>query len=72
MNHVETHNILTSRQLGFWSGHSCESQLIITAEDLLSSADKDKRIDMSILDFSKALDMEPHARLMGELESYGI
>ena len=72
MNHVETHNILTSRQHRFRSGHSCESQLIITAEDLLSSADKGKRIDMSILDFSKAFAMVPHARLMGKLELYGI
>ena len=72
MNHVETHNILTNRQQGFRSVHSCKSQLIITAEDLLSSADKGKRIDMSILDFSKAFDMLPHARLMGKLEPYGI
>ena len=65
MNHVETHIILTSRQHGFRSGHSGESQLIIMAEDLLSSADKGKGIDMSILDFSEAFDMVPHARLMG-------
>ena len=51
---------------------SCESQLIITAEGLLSSADKGKRIDLEIFNFSKAFDMVPHARLMGRLEANGI
>ena len=54
------------------SGHSCESQLIITMNDILSMYDQRKQIDMVILDFSKAFDTVPHNKLLLKLENYGI
>ena len=36
-DHVEDHKILTNLQHGFQSGRSCETQLITTTHDLLSS-----------------------------------
>ena len=34
MKHLEDQNILSDRQFGFRSNHSCESQLFITINDI--------------------------------------
>ena len=44
-------------------GRSCETQLITTTHDLLSSFNSKSQIDVAILDFSKAFDTVPHAGL---------
>ena len=41
-------------------------------QDLLQTKDKKIETDVVILDFSKAFDMVPHDRLLGELEFLGI
>ena len=40
LNHLEQHNILTPLQNGFRSGHSCETQLITTTNDIMKTFDK--------------------------------
>ena len=70
--HLEQHKILTSLQHGFRSGHSCESQLVITMHDLMQSFDRRLQTDMIILDFSKAFDTVPHQKLLYKLGNYGI
>ena len=72
LNHLDKHHILTSLQHGFRSGHSCESQLIITMEDIMRRYDQKKQIDLVILDFSKAFDTVPHRKLLHKLNNYGI
>ena len=34
MHHLDSHNILLDTQFGFRSHHSCESQLLLTIDDL--------------------------------------
>ena len=69
LDHVEDHKIVTNLQHGFRSGKSCETQLITTTYDLLSSF---IQINVAILDFLKAFDTVPHAGLLGKLKHYGI
>jgi hypothetical protein len=72
LTHLEKYNFLTSLNHGFKSGYSCDTQLIVTLNDLLQSYDQNKQTGVVILDFSKAFDTVPHDKLMYKLEKYGI
>ena len=72
MDHYNQHHILTEAQHGFRPGRSCETQLIITAQDLTKSIDDREQVDAIVLDFSKAFDRVPHQRLLRKLDHYGI
>ena len=69
MTHFTKNKILTSVQHGFRAEHSCESQLLLTTEDLVQNYDL---TDLIVLDFSKAFDVVPHQRLLHKLGHYGI
>jgi hypothetical protein len=45
---------------GFREKRSCETQLIITVEEISRYLDNKQQVDMLILDFSKAFDTVPH------------
>ena len=72
MNHLDHHDILCPEQHGFRKGHSCESQLISTIQDLTSTADNNYQTDMIIMDFEKAFDKVSHRRLLAKTHDYGI
>lgn len=72
MGHADTHNILHSYQHGFRKAHSCETQLLISIEELNRNLDVQKQTDVLILDFAKAFDTVPHKRLLYKMEFYGI
>ena len=67
LRHFDDANIILDKQHGFRNG-----QLITTVNDMLASADVGNRVDIAILDFSKAFDMVSHRRLMSKLNHYGI
>ena len=71
-NHLEEHDILSPLQHGFRRRHSCETQLVITVDDITKEYDKGHQVDMCILDFSKAFDTVPHDKLLHKLDNYGI
>ena len=59
-NHLETNNILCSNQFGFRTGHSCESQLLLTIDDFARVLINKHQVDIGILDLSKEFDKVPH------------
>ena len=72
MDHVDFHKILNHFQHGFRTGHSCETQLINTTEDLAKGLNNRQQLDLLILDFSEAFDVVGHKRLLRKLFYYGI
>ena len=72
MFHLEKYQILTDCQHGFRKNRGCDTQLLITVDDIAKSIEKGKLIDAVLLDFSKAFDRVPHQRLILKLKHYGI
>ena len=72
MHHLEDNDILFTNQLGCQKNNSCESQLILTVEDLAMNLDHGNQMDMIILDFSKTFDKVPHQRLISKLHFYDV
>ena len=72
MSHLEELKILSDIQHGFPKSHSCETQLLITMEDLARNLDHGKQSDIILLDFAKAFDTVPHQRLLLKLSHYGV
>ena len=52
--------------------HSCESQLLLTINDLAQGLRDKEQIDAILLDFSKAFDRVPHERVLLKLHYLGI
>jgi len=72
VQHLEQQNILTDLQHGFRKGRSCESQLIITVNDLAKGIDDSSQTDAILLDFSKAFDKVSHSRVLLKLKHYDV
>ena len=52
--------------------YSCESQIITACQDTADSLDNGDRIDVIIVDFSKAFDLVPHSRLHAKIANSGV
>ena len=75
-HHIITHlkelNILSEAQHGFRIDRSCESQLILTIQDLASGLEEGGQIDAVPLDFIKAFEKIPHQQTRLKLEHYEV
>ena len=71
-NHLEVNSILCDAQHGFRKNRSCETQLIITINEIASRLNLGEQVDILSLDYSKAFDRVPHERLFRKLSYYGI
>ena len=72
IQHLDDHHLITDAHNGFWKRHSCESQLILTVQDLAKGLNDGEQIDAVLIDFSKALDKVQHQRLQEKLCHYGV
>ena len=72
ISHFERNNILTDCQHGFRKRISCETQLILTIDDLARGLKDKQQIDALLLDFSKAFDRVPHQRLLLKLKHFRV
>ena len=72
IRHLTEYNILSDAQHGFRKRRSCESQLIVTVNDLAKGLDDKSQIDLILLDFEKAFDKVSHRCLLMKAEYYGV
>ena len=70
--HLSNHQLLTDSQHGFRKRRSCDTQLILTINDLAMGLEEKDQTDLILLDFSKAFDKVPHKRLLLKSEYLGI
>ena len=72
MTHLEDNVILSDAQHGFRKGRSCETQLLLLVENLTKTLDNRQQVDLILTDFSKAIDKDPHQRLLLKLKNFGV
>ena len=72
-NHLLTNNLFCSHQSAYRAGHSTDTALLKTVNDLLSALDEDKVSLLFLLDLSAAFDTIDHSILLSRISySFGI
>lgn len=72
ISHLESNNFFYKHQYGFRRGYSCEQQLLEFSHDIHTNMEAGAQTDAIFLDFSKAFDRVPHARLIAKLSSLNL
>ncbi|VDI38687.1 Hypothetical predicted protein [Mytilus galloprovincialis] len=70
MDHFDQNNLLCDEQYGFRTKRLCESHLVITINEIAKNMEDVDQTDIILLDFSKAFDEVPHARLLRKMNYY--
>jgi hypothetical protein len=72
VEHLEKWKLILESQHGFRRGKSCLTNLLEFLENVTKIVDEGHPVDIIYLDFSKAFDKVPHARLSTKLQAHGI
>ena len=72
MLHLKAFNLLSPHQHGFRPSRSCTTQLLEVMDNWTQAMENHESVDAIYLDFRKAFDSVPHARLVQKIKSYGL
>ena len=72
MEHLLANNLIKDSQHGFMPGRSCTTNLVLFLDKLTEIIDRGKQADVFYLDFAKAFDKVPRARLIHKMKNKGI
>ena len=72
VRHLKDNKLINKSQHGFMRKRSCLTNLIEFSEYITIQIDEGNPVDVICLDFQKAFDKVPHARLICKLKAHGI
>ena len=76
LEHIVHSNVMdtTPSKTALASGknRSCETQLIVTVQEIASRLSKGDKVDAILLDFEKTFDKVSHSRLLYKMDYYGV
>ena len=72
IHHLVLHQLTRASQHGFMLGRSTLTNLLAYLESLTALVDDGLAVDVLYLDFAKAFDKVPHARLIAKCRGMGI
>ena len=72
MRHLDNKQLIKPSQHGFLPARSCQSNLLEFLGRVTDDTDRGNNTDIAYLDFAKAFDKVPHARLLVKLKALGV
>ncbi|CAM5165541.1 unnamed protein product [Natator depressus] len=72
LKHLEERKVIRNRLRGFTKGKSCLTNLIAFYDEITSSVDMGKAMDVIYIEFSKAFDTFSHSILASKVKKYGL
>ena len=72
LRHLKSNKLINTSQHGFTKNRSCTTNLLEFLELITKEVDNGKSVDVVYLDFAKAFDKVPTARLLKKLKAHGV